>query len=302
MDLAIIVETMVILGILGGFFVMIVIFIRIVSAILGGGQSSKGGTKGGAKGSHSGANAFNPKLIGEGVGAALKGAGDGVAGVGRAIGAAAGGIGKGTGDIIKAGKPKAESITHLVGAALGGSVKAAKGAKNIAWKYGGKQAVGAAKRKAAQRRQKKEQEKELQKKIDDTVKQAETLANQLDDQDGQPTNPFAATAMRWKINDAEDAKKVGAHLLGGQVKFAYQKIEGAYYLVLPQTEATKASQVLHDAGVQTVEAGEACNWLGDEQIVTEIINEDGTVYQLPAKPDNPDNSDNPEEDQEGQEA
>lgn len=46
MDLAIIVETMVILGILGGFFVMIVIFIRIVSAILGGGQSSQGGTKG----------------------------------------------------------------------------------------------------------------------------------------------------------------------------------------------------------------------------------------------------------------
>ena len=299
MDLAIIVETMVILGILGGVFVMIVIFIRIVSAILGGGRSSKGGTKGGAKGSHLGANAFNPKLIGEGVGAALKGAGDGVAGVGRAVGAAAGGIGKGTSDIIKAGKPKAESVTHLVGAALGGTVKAAKGAKNVAWKYGGKQAVGAAKRKAAQRRQKKEQEKELQKQIDDTVKQAQTLANQLDDQAGKPTNPFAATAMRWKIDNTEDAKRVGAHLLGGQVKFAYQEIQGAYYLVLPQTEATKASQVLHDAGVQTVEPGEACNWLGDEQIVTEIINEDGTVYQLP---DNPDNPDKPEEDQEGQEA
>lgn len=226
--------------------------------------------------------------LGKGVGAALHGAGRGVGaageGVGKGAGALAGGLGKGTGAILKPLVPSASGVVTVGKAVTGGASKVlgklGSGVKKAAWDMSGKHAVNYGKRKYKARKVRKDAEKELQKEIDDVVKEADKLVNDAGN-DKKAVNPFSATGIRWRFDSEEDAKRAGKILLNGGVTFGYDQTDDGLYLVMPQTQTAQASEVFASAGVKAVQAGEPCNWLSDDQIVTEIINDDGTPYLLP---------------------
>lgn len=264
-------------------FVVLVVMALAVMAFFRLLVSLFGGLAGGGAGG-------DAKKVGEGVGAALHGAGRMVGaageGIGKGAGALAGGAGRGIGAIVKPLVPSAsgivtvgKAITSGTGKALGKLRSGVKRASKAAWDRSGKHAVSYAKRKYKARQARKEADKQLQKEIDDVLKEADQLANQAD-QD-KNANPFSATGIRWRFNSEEDAKRVGKILLNGGVVFGYDQSKDGLYLVMPQTQTAQASQVLADAGVKAVEAGQPCDWLGDDQIVTEVTNDDGTPYLLP---------------------
>lgn len=235
-----------------------------------------------------GKGGLNAEGLGKGVGAALHGAGRGVGaageGVGKGAGALAGGVGKGTGAILKPLVPSASGVVTVGKAVTSGTGALVKGvgkvAKVAAWDASGKHVANYGKRKYKARKARKDAEKKLQKEIDDVVKEADKLVNETSNEK-KAVNPFAATGIRWRFDSEEDAKRAGKILLNGGVVFGFDQNENGLFLVMPQTQTGQASEVFDSAGVKAVQAGEPCAWLADDQIVTEITNDDGTPYLLP---------------------
>lgn len=248
-------------------------FFRIIMGLLAGGGKGK---------------SSNAEGIGKGVGAALHGVGRGVGaageGVGKGAGALAGGLGKGTGAILKPLIPSASGLVTVGGALAGGVAKVGKGVGRGAVKGAGA-VKNAAKRKIVARNARKRAEKELNDSVGETLKEADELVNQATKQakksKKEAANPFAATAIRWRFDSKEDAKRAGKILLNDGVAFGYQEGKDGLYLLLPQAETVKASEAFSNAGAKSVQAGEPCEWLGDKEIVVEIKNDDGTPYLLP---------------------